>query len=132
MAAIKSRRFSDTRSATMTLISHGTTVTGNLSGDNDLLIAGVVEGDCETTAMITIAEEGIWRGDIQCREIIVAGVVEGSLSATGAVEICPTARISGTVCGAAIAVGQGAVIDGELRTQKDQDVREFEEKRTGE
>lgn len=130
MTDSKSRRLSDKRRGELTLISQGSTITGDFSGNNDLLVAGVVEGDCVSDAMITISEDGIWRGNIQCAEMIVAGVVEGSLTVSGAVEICPTARISGTVCGGAIAVGQGAIIDGELRTLKEPaDVQEFEEKR---
>lgn len=131
MTASFSRRLSDKRRGQLTLISQGSIVKGDFSGNNDLLVAGVVEGDCTTDAMITVTEEGVWRGNIQCAEMIVAGVIEGSITVSGAVEICPTAKISGTVCGGAIAVGQGAIIDGELRTSKEPvDVQEFEEKRT--
>ena len=59
------------------------------------------------------------------------GTVEGDIEATGRVEITDTARISGTVSGDAIAVAEGAVVEGVMQTRGRNEPTEFVEKRHG-
>ena len=72
---------------------------------------------------------GLWRGTIKAGNVIVAGRVEGDITASGKVEITDTARITGTVAGEAIAVAEGAVVEGVMKTTGKTDPVEFVEKR---
>ncbi|MCJ7590245.1 MAG: polymer-forming cytoskeletal protein, partial [Woeseiaceae bacterium] len=63
--------------------------------------------------------------------VIVAGHVEGDIVARGKVEITNTARIAGTVTGEAIAVAEGAVVEGVMKTTGQAKPIGFVEKRDG-
>ena len=72
------------------------------------------------------------KGTIKAGNVIIAGHVEGDIVAAGKVEITDTARITGTVSGEAIAVAEGAVVEGVMKTTGPADPQEFIEKRKGE
>jgi cytoskeletal protein CcmA (bactofilin family) len=76
-----------------------------------------------------LAKSGVWKGTIRAANVIVAGHVEGDIHASGRVEITDTARITGTVSAAAIAVAGGAVVEGTMKTTSKQEPTEFVEKR---
>ena len=61
-------------------------------------------------------------------EIMSASAAEHD-AAFGQVEITNTARITGTVTGEAIAVAEGAIVEGVMRTTGRSDPQEFVEKR---
>jgi len=66
---------------------------------------------------------------VRARHVIVAGQVEGDIIASGRVEITDSARITGTVSGEAIAVAEGAVVEGIMKTTGPARPTEFVEKR---
>jgi len=125
----KSRRLRDRTSGPATLISEGCKISGLITGDGDFLISGEVDGDCDLGGTITLAKNGLWSGTIKAGNVIIAGHVEGDIVAAGKVEITDTARISGTVSGEAIAVAEGAVVEGIMKTTGQSDPQEFVEKR---
>ncbi len=132
MSDPKKRRIHDTVAGSATLISEGCKVTGVISGNGDFLVSGEVEGDCDLTGTLTIAQNGFWKGAIGATCVIVAGTVEGDIVAVSRIEISDTARIIGTVTGEAIAVAEGAVVQGKMRTTGNTEPVEFVEKRTPE
>ena len=125
----KSRRLRDRTSGPATLISEGCKISGLITGDGDFLISGEVDGDCDLGGTITLAKNGLWSGTIKAGNVIIAGHVVGDIVAAGKVEITDTARISGTVSGEAIAVAEGAVVEGIMKTTGQSDPQEFVEKR---
>ncbi len=130
MNEAKLRRLRDQPSGPATLISEGCKITGTLAGDGDFLINGEIDGDCNLAGTVTIAERGLWKGTVQASTIIIAGTVEGDIIANGRVEITATARITGTVNGEAIAVAEGAVVQGVMKTTGLDKPVGFVEKRT--
>jgi cytoskeletal protein CcmA (bactofilin family) len=68
-------------------------------------------------------------GTIRAGNVIIAGQVEGNIDSSGHVEITETARISGTVSGEAIAVAEGAVVEGVMQTKGNSGPQAFVEKR---
>lgn len=129
MSDSNKRRIHDKVGGPATLISEGCKITGMIAGDGDFLISGEVEGDCELTGALTVAPNGIWKGSINATSVIVAGTVEGDIVSGGRVEISDTARITGTVSGEAIAVAEGAVVQGKMKTTGNSDPVGFIEKR---
>ncbi|MEL7536303.1 MAG: polymer-forming cytoskeletal protein [Pseudomonadota bacterium] len=102
------------------LIAEGVTVRGDISGNRDLEVHGEVVGDSNVNGTVVIAEGGVWRGKLTARNVLVAGQVIGAVRASGEIDIAASARIEGTVTGGAIAVQQGAIVDGELKTLPDE------------
>ena len=123
------RRFNDKVAGPATLISEGCKLTGVISGEGDFLVSGEVDGECDLTGSLTVSPSGFWKGTISAASVIVAGTVEGDIVANGPVEISDTARITGTVTGEAIAVAEGAVVQGQMKTTGKTKPVEFVEKR---
>ena len=125
----QSRRLRDRSTGPATLISEGCKINGMITGQCDFQISGTVDGDCDLEGTVTLTSEGVWIGTIRAGNVIVAGQVEGDIHSNGHVEITKTARISGTVAGEAIAVAEGAVVDGVMKTTGNTEPQSFVEKR---
>lgn len=125
----KLRRLRDRSSGSPTLINDGCKISGLVTGDGDVQVSGEIDGDCDLEGTVTLAKNGLWNGSIKAGNVIVAGHVEGDIVASGRVEIMNTARISGTVSGEAIAVAEGAVVEGVMKTTGQSTPTEFVEKR---
>jgi cytoskeletal protein CcmA (bactofilin family) len=129
MSDSKKRRLRDAASGPGTLISAGCKVEGILRGAGNFMINGEVEGECDVEGSVTLAQGGLWKGVMRAYSVIIAGTIEGDIIAEGQVEISDTARISGTVTGEAIAVAEGAVVEGVMKTTGQSSPQEFVEKR---
>lgn len=123
------RRLRDKSASSATLINEGCKITGTISGTGSYLVNGEVDGDCDLDGTVTIAPNGLWKGTVKASDIIVAGQVEGNIIAAGKVEITDSAHIVGTVSGEAIAVAEGAVVEGVMKTTGPSEPLEFVEKR---
>ena len=123
------RRLRDRSSDAATLISEGCKISGTITGSCDFQVNGEIDGDCEIDSTITLAKSGLWSGTIRDGNVIIAGHVEGDIIANGRVEITDTAQITGTVSGEAIAVAEGAVVEGIMKTTGQTEPMEFVEKR---
>ncbi|MDH4110567.1 MAG: polymer-forming cytoskeletal protein [Gammaproteobacteria bacterium] len=131
MSESKMRRVRDRSSGPATLISEGCKITGTISGAGDFMINGEIDGDCDLQGSVTLAPNGLWKGSIRASNVIVAGTVEGDIEAAGSVEISNSARINGTVTGESIAVAEGAVVQGQMKTTGRADPTQFTERRRG-
>jgi len=131
MAEFKSRRVTDRSSGPATLISESCKITGKLTGTGNFMVSGDIEGDCDVDGTVTLSRSGRWKGTIRARTVIVAGTIDGDIDASGNVEITDSARITGTVAGEAIAVAEGAVVQGVMKTTGRAEPVEFVEKRQG-
>lgn len=123
------RRLRDRSSGRATLVSEGCVVSGLITGDCDFLISGEIDGDCDVRGTVTLARNGLWKGTIKASNVIIAGHLEGDIVAAGKVEITDTARIAGTVSAEAIAVAEGAVVEGVMQTTGRSEPQDFVEKR---
>lgn len=129
MSESKTRRLRDRASGPGTLISEGCRFEGLLTGGGHFMINGEVEGECDIEGSVTLAKGGYWKGVMKAESVIVAGTVDGDIISSGQVEISDTAKITGTVSGEAIAVAEGAVVEGVMKTTGRSEPREFVEKR---
>ena len=129
MNDFRPKRTRDRSSGKATLINEGCDINGEISGTGDFMISGRVVGDGDVSGTISMTVTGYWQGTIQADNVIVAGHVDGDVTASGKVEITSTARISGTVTGEAIAVAEGAIVEGAMRTIGSAEPLEFVEKR---
>jgi cytoskeletal protein CcmA (bactofilin family) len=131
MSESKMRRMRDRSSGPATLISEGCKIVGTITGSGDFMINGEIDGDCDLEGSVTLAEKGFWKGTLKAGTIVIGGTVEGDIEANGSVEISSSARICGTITAASIAVAEGAIIEGAMKTTESGDPVEFVEKRQG-
>ncbi len=127
----KKRRLRDQASGPATLISQGCKIVGVISGSGNFQISCEIDGECDLEGSVSITKIGYWKGSIKASTIIIAGTVDGDIEAQGRVEVSDTAKISGTVTGEAIAVAEGAVVEGVMKTTGRSEPLEFKEKRHG-
>jgi cytoskeletal protein CcmA (bactofilin family) len=92
-------------------MAHGQSIVikGEISGAEDLVIAGRVEGKIRLeNCTLTLAEGAQVNGDIMAASIVVLGAVTGSLQATVRVDVKPTATIEGEIETPKLAIADGA------------------------
>lgn len=86
-------------------------IKGEVSGAEDLVIAGRVEGKISLeNCTLTLAEGGQVSGEIAAGSIIVSGSVNGSLKATARVDVRPSAKIDGEIHTPVLVIGDGAQV----------------------
>ncbi len=68
----------------------------------------------ETTGIITVEKKGNVVADrVHCGGLIVRGKIRGAINSRGPVLVGPEAEIKGSVTAPTIAIGAGAVLDGQ-------------------
>ena len=125
----RQRRTLDKVGGISTIIGEGSNFNGILTGGDNVVVLGSVDGDCRLDATIVLEDKATWRGTIEADNIVLAGEVEGTVIARNKLEIAASARIKGDVRGQVIAVAQGAVIEGQIQMADKSQVTQFTEKR---
>jgi cytoskeletal protein CcmA (bactofilin family) len=94
-------------------IGVGTIVRGEISGEEDLLIEGRVEGriDLRQNA-VTVGAKGRLVAEIVARVILVDGEVDGNLTAEEQIVVRKSGRVKGDLCAPRVTIEDGARFKG--------------------
>lgn len=103
-----------------TFISPETRVSGSLSGDVDVTVAGHLDGEVNLTATLTVAEQGRVDGAVVTDELVVHGTLTGTAKARR-VHLTATARVTADVDAGALRVDDGAVLTGAIEMDLEAD-----------
>jgi cytoskeletal protein CcmA (bactofilin family) len=88
---------------------------GQISGHEDLVIAGRVEGSIEVLdAAVTIAADARVTAGISARTAIVRGSVAGNITATERVEISEQGSVEGTIVSPRLLLRDGGRVRGKV------------------
>jgi cytoskeletal protein CcmA (bactofilin family) len=94
-------------------IGRSITIRGEVTGDEDLVIQGKVEGSVNLEQhSVTVGPDGEVKADISGRVITVEGRVEGDLRATEQVVLRSSARVAGDISATRIMLEDGAYFRG--------------------
>ena len=94
---------------------------GELSGDEDLIIDGQVEGRITLpNNEVTIGAAGRITADIQGKSIIIIGKTAGNLSAAERIEVQATGIVEGDIRSPRLQIEEGAVVNGKIEMSKSQ------------
>jgi cytoskeletal protein CcmA (bactofilin family) len=119
MRAAEPARSDTLRSAEVANIGKSVVVKGELSGSEDLIIDGEVEGSISLRGQtLTIGPNGRVRANIEARNVIVHGRLNGDIHATERVDLRKSASLSGDISTARIAIEDGAFFKGGIDIQK--------------
>jgi cytoskeletal protein CcmA (bactofilin family) len=92
-------------------------IKGELSAQEDVVIAGRVEGLINVAGHLVVVEAGAHVvGDITATGIVVSGSVEGSLLAEERIQVQAGADLQGDLSAPKIALADGAVVNGRIET----------------
>ena len=97
-------------------------VKGDITGTEDLLIDGAVEGLIELDGRkLTVGATAKVKADINARDVVVYGYVKGNVRAKGRVEIKKDGSVVGNLTTAQIMIEDGADFKGSIEIDKTAD-----------
>ncbi len=120
-APSKPAKPSDSRGAqqggvTVANIGKSIAIKGDLTGNEDMVIEGSVEGSVELpNNQLTIGANGTIKAEIHAKSVIIVGHVVGNIDGIERVEIQATGRVEGNVSAPKLVVAEGAQIDGAIQ-----------------
>jgi cytoskeletal protein CcmA (bactofilin family) len=93
----------------------GVTIKGEISGNEDLILDGTIDGPVKLSdAILTIGKSGGVQGNVAAKEVIIHGSVTGNVDAQNRVEIKPTGSIVGDIVTSRIVIDDGARCKGSI------------------
>lgn len=99
----------------MANIGKSISIKGDLSGNEDLVIEGKVEGKVDLpNNQLTIGANGQVKAEINAKGVIVIGRVSGNVHGTERIEIQATGVVEGDVAAPRLLVAEGAVVNGSI------------------
>src|SRR5213080_1164206 len=87
-------------------------IVGELSGDEDVLVEGQIEGEIRITRDLRVGAGGIVKAKVSAQSIIVSGELVGDCEATGRVELQATGKLTGNIRAPKIVIAEGAMFRG--------------------
>jgi len=98
-----------------TTIGSSIIIKGELSGKEDLVIEGNVEGTIQLKEnSISVSEKGKVMADVYARSIIVKGKLSGDLYGTESVTIASSGKVSGNIVAPRVVLEDGAIFKGNV------------------
>ena len=101
-----------------TVIGESILIRGEVSGKEDLIIKGKIEGNINLKKHLLIDMTGDVKADIDTSEIKVSGKLTGNIIATNRVEITDHGKMTGDIKSPRVVLADGAVFRGSIDMQK--------------
>jgi cytoskeletal protein CcmA (bactofilin family) len=112
MAATK--EFSPGTGSETTVVGPSILISGKLTGDEDLLVRGRVEGELNLSKTLIVETSGIVKANVSVRNAIVSGVVVGNITASESVELTREGRMVGDINSPRVIIVDGASFRGHV------------------
>ncbi len=100
----------------MANIGKAISIRGDLTGNEDMVIEGRVEGKVDLpNNQLTIGANGSVKAEIHAKGIVIVGHVVGNVIGLERVEIQATGRVEGDVTAPKLIVAEGAQLNGAIQ-----------------
>jgi cytoskeletal protein CcmA (bactofilin family) len=100
------------------LITKGTTITGNLVSQGNIRIEGNFIGNVKSKSKIVLGQSSFVDGEILTQKAEIDGEVRGKIKISELLSLKPSAVINGDITTKNIKVESGAVINGKCKMSK--------------
>jgi len=97
-----------------TVIGPETRISGDVRGDEDLLVRGRVEGKIQLSETLTIDDGGIVQADVDVKVLVISGVLVGTIRASESVRLTDKARVVGDIFTPRFLMESGAAYRGRI------------------
>jgi len=97
-----------------TMVGESIVITGSLTGDEDLIILGRVEGTISLSRTLFVSTNGIAKADIAVENAVISGIVVGNITATDSIQITETGRVVGDLNAPRVMLTTGARVRGQV------------------
>jgi cytoskeletal protein CcmA (bactofilin family) len=103
------------------VIGPKTHIKGEVGGDEDVVVEGIIEGQVRITRDLRVSAGGSVRATVDAQSVIVSGEVIGDCTASQRVEIQATGRLTGNIRAPRIVIAEGALFKGtsDMSARKD-------------
>ena len=102
-------------SAAKATIGPSIVIKGELSGDEDIVIAGEFEGSIDLpNQAVTVTESGQVRADVKANVVEIQGELHGDVDGVGKVLITKTGRMQGNIISPRVILDDGAKFKGNI------------------
>lgn len=99
-----------------TVLGAGSRFVGDLTGDEDVVINGRLEGTIRVERRVTVGPEAHVEGNVRARQVVVSGRVHGEVVAGERAELTSSAVVEGSVQAPKIVIAEGARLEGSVAT----------------
>jgi cytoskeletal protein CcmA (bactofilin family) len=96
------------------LIASKSIVKGQISGKQDVVVEGRVEGRMDLRSHVTVEESGAVEADVEVNQLTVKGEARGELVASRSAVLQATARVAGKIRAPQIVIEDGARFSGTI------------------
>lgn len=103
------------------VIGAKTVIKGEITGDEDVVVEGLVDGSVHITRDLRVGSGGTVKATVDAQSIIVSGELVGDCVATTRVEIQATGKVTGNIRAPRIVIAEGAMFRGnsDMSARKD-------------
>lgn len=96
-------------------IGQGIYIKGDLTGAEDLIVEGRIEGSIALKNHLLVGQTGSLQADIQSEAVTVYGEIQGNITANTKIELNETARVVGDLKAPSIYLADGAKFRGRIK-----------------
>jgi cytoskeletal protein CcmA (bactofilin family) len=97
-----------------TVVGADTHISGEIRGEDDLVIKGHVDGRIQLSGTLTIDKGALVQADLDVRALVVSGTLVGSIAAAEGVRLLSSARVVGDLVAPRIMMEAGAAYRGRV------------------
>ena len=97
-----------------TVIGVETRISGEIRGEEDLVIKGRVDGKIQLSQALTVEKSAIVQADVDVRTLVVSGTLVGNIVASESVRLLATARVVGDLASPRVMMEAGAAYRGKV------------------
>jgi cytoskeletal protein CcmA (bactofilin family) len=99
------------------LIGSKITIRGQVSGNQDLVVEGRIEGRVSLENRLTVEESGSIEADLEVVDASFKGEVKGDVTASRSMVLHPTARVIGNIRAPRLVIEEGARFSGSVEME---------------
>lgn len=103
------------KSPSLNMISEGTKIKGTIKSQNDIRIAGRLEGEAICKGKVIVSSSAHIDGNISSSEADIAGKVEGTIKVSNKLTLRQSAIVGGDIFTKTLIVEEGAQLNGNCR-----------------
>ena len=98
--------------STACVVGANITIKGEITGDEDVLVAGTIEGQIRISRELRVGPRGKVKATVSAQSVIISGELIGDCDASNRVEIQATGRLQGNIRAPKVVITEGAVFRG--------------------
>jgi cytoskeletal protein CcmA (bactofilin family) len=117
-AELDNKKSPDLIESSGTVIASDTRFKGTITCRDQILVAGIVEGDIDCGGIVRIANNGKIIANVYARKVIIEGEIIGNIESAEYVELRSEGRLIGNLKAAKIRMAPGCYFDGEVTMQR--------------